>query len=57
MLLQDEGAAGGRNEHEAGQQDGKEGDAEFQYMHEDERAAAGDTQVCKVYRTLQKCRS
>lgn len=42
--LQDEGAAAA--ERQAGEQEGQpEPDAEFQYMHEDESAAAGDTQV------------
>jgi anaerobic selenocysteine-containing dehydrogenase len=45
MHLQDEGAAAA--EQQAGEQEEQqEADAEFQYMHEDESAAAGDTQVC-----------
>ncbi len=44
MHLQDEGVAAG--EEQAAEQDKQpEADAEFQYMHEDESAAAGDTQV------------
>ena len=44
MHLQDEGAAAG--EQSAAEQDEQPAaDAEFQYMHEDESAAAGDTQV------------
>lgn len=45
MHLQDEGAAGGEQQAAEQQQEQPEVDAEFQYMHEDEGPAAGDTQV------------
>lgn len=52
LAVQDEGGAGGE-EQDAGQQEGEEGDAEFQYMHEDEWPAACDTQVRR--RILAHC--